>query len=87
MKSFNVLLALSGIAKLCDFGGGVQLLTSIASSASAAGGEGAAVTLSWRAPEMFSGVWQAAVKPPPPTCTHSASSCRYHARWNHFYRN
>ena len=55
IKSMNVLLSLSGTAKLCDFGGAVQLLTSIASSASAAGGGNAAMTLAWCAPELFSG--------------------------------
>jgi serine/threonine protein kinase len=51
----TVLLTLSGTAKLCNFGGAVQLLTSIASSASAAAGGNSAMTLAWRAPELFSG--------------------------------
>jgi serine/threonine protein kinase len=67
IKSMNVLLSLSGTAKLCDFGGAVQLFTSIASSASAAGGGNAAMTLAWCAPTVASAL--------PPTCTPSASSC------------
>jgi hypothetical protein len=55
IKSMNVMLTLGGTAKLCDFGGAVQLLSSIASSASAAGGGNAAMTLAWCAPELFSG--------------------------------
>ena len=55
IKSMNVMLTLGGTAKLCDFGGAVQLLSSIASSASAAGGGNAAMTLAWGAPELFSG--------------------------------
>jgi serine/threonine protein kinase len=55
IKSMNVMLTLGGAAKLCDFGGAVQLLSSIASSASAAGGDNAAMTLAWGAPELFSG--------------------------------
>ncbi len=52
IKSLNVLLTLSGQAKLCDFGGAVQLLSSSVASASAAA---AARTLPWCAPEQFSG--------------------------------
>jgi serine/threonine protein kinase len=55
IKSMNVLLSLSGTAKLCDFGGAVQLLSTIASSASAAAGGNTAMTLAWGAPELFSG--------------------------------
>jgi serine/threonine protein kinase len=54
IKSLNVLLTASGSAKLCDFGGAVQLLTSIASSASA-GGRNASTTLAWCAPELLTG--------------------------------
>jgi serine/threonine protein kinase len=54
IKSLNVLLTTSGTAKLCDFGGAVQLLSSIASSASA-GSRNVAMTLAWCAPELFAG--------------------------------
>jgi serine/threonine protein kinase len=55
IKSLNVLLSASGSAKLCDFGGAVQLLTTIVSSASGAAGGNAAMTLAWCAPELFTG--------------------------------
>jgi len=54
IKSLNVLLTTSGTAKLCDFGGAVQLLSSIASSVSA-GSRNSATTLAWCAPELFTG--------------------------------
>ena len=50
----NVLLTLSGGAKACDFGGGVQLLSSIVTPASAAGSGSSAVTLACCAPRDVS---------------------------------
>jgi serine/threonine protein kinase len=55
IKSVNVMLTLGGAAKLCDFGGAVQLLSSIASSASAVGSGSSVMTLAWCAPELFTG--------------------------------
>ena len=55
IKSMNVLFTLAGNVKVCDFGAAVQILTTVASSASGASGGNAAMTLAWCAPELFSG--------------------------------